>query len=257
MFLATTKLLSGKMMSRINGFVGRRHVLKLAGMAGFGIATYSILWGTQQTVNSQTVVADAHPVNPNPVSPDVALRRLLDGNKRFVHQKRNYPDQTLEHLRLVSKAQHPFASILGCADSRVAAEIVFDQGLGDLFVVRVAGNVVSDLVTGSLEYSTAILGSQLILILGHRRCGAVAEAIKNESLPGKMGFIIEGIKPALERVRLTTGDIQEDAVIANIQYQVQELSNKSTILAKFVSEGKLKIVGGLYDLDTGKVTVIT
>jgi carbonic anhydrase len=258
MFLATTKLLPGRLMSRINGFVGRRHVLKLAGMAGSGIATsFSLLWGTQQAVNPQTVVADAYPVNPNPVSPEVALRRLLNANKRFVQQKRNYPDQNLERLRLVSKAQHPFASILGCADSRVPAEIVFDQGLGDLFVVRVAGNVVSDLVIGSLEYSTAILGSQLILILGHRRCGAVAEAIKNEPLLGKMGFVIEGIKPAVERVRLTTGDIQEDAVLANIQYQVQELSKKSTILAKFVSEGKLKIVGGLYDLDTGKVTVIT
>lgn len=257
MFLAMTKLLSGRLMSRINGFVGRRHVLKLAAIAGFGIATHSILWGTQQAVNSQTILADADPVNPNPVSPDVALRRLLDGNKRFVQQKRNYPDQNLERLRLVSKTQHPFASVLGCADSRVPAEIVFDQGLGNLFVVRVAGNVVTDLVTGSLEYSTTVLGSQLILILGHRRCGAVAEAIKNEPLPGKIGSVIQGIKPAVERVRLTTGDITEDAVLANIQYQVEELPKKSTILAKLVSEAKLKIVGAIYDLDTGKVTVIS
>ncbi len=244
-------------MNRINRFVGRRHILKLAGVAGFGIATYSILWDTQQALSSQTIVADVHPVNPNPVSPDVALRRLLDGNKRFVQQKRNHPDQALQHLQLVAKAQNPFASILGCSDSRVPAEIVFDQGLGNLFVVRVAGNVVSDLVTGSLEYSTTVLGSQLILILGHRRCGAVAAAIKNEPLPGKIGFVVEGIKPALERVRLTTGDIQENAVLANIQYQVEQLPKKSTILAKLVSVGKLKIVGACYDLDTGKVTVIT
>jgi len=257
MFLAMTKLLSGKSMSRINGFVGRRHFLKLAGIASFGIATYSILWGTQQAVNSQTILADAHPVNPNPVSSDAALRRLLDGNKRFVQQKRQYPDESRERLRLVSKTQHPFASVLGCADSRVPAEIVFDQGLGNLFVVRVAGNVVSDLVTGSLEYSTTVLGSQLIVVLGHRRCGAVAQAIKNEPLPGKIGFVIEGIKPAIERVRLTTGDITEDAVLANIQYQVEELAKKSTILAELVSVGKLKIVGACYDLDTGKVTVIT
>ncbi|MGI2904878.1 carbonic anhydrase [Tolypothrix sp. VBCCA 56010] len=244
-------------MSRINGFVGRRHFLKLASMASFGIATYSILWGTQQAVNPQIIVADTHPVNPNPVIPDVALRRLLDGNKRFIQQKSQHSDESLERLRLVAKTQHPFASVLGCADSRVPAEIIFDQGLGNLFVVRVAGNVVNDLVTGSLEYSTTVLGSQLILILGHRRCGAVAEAIKNEPLPGKIGSVIEGIKPAVERVRLTTGDITEDAVIANIQYQVEELANKSTILAKLVSVGKLKIVGGCYDLDTGKVTVIT
>jgi carbonic anhydrase len=258
MFLAMTKLLSGRLMSRINGFVGRRHVLKLAGMVGFGMATsFRLLWETQQAVNGQTVVADAHPVNPNPASPDVALRRLLDGNKRFVQQKRNYPDQSLERLRSLILTQHPFASVLGCADSRVPPEIIFDQGLGNLFVVRVAGNVVNDLVTGSLEYSTTVLGSQLILILGHRGCGAVAQAIKNKPLPGKMGFVVENIKPAVERVRLTAGDIIEDAVLANIQYQVEELLKKSMILAKLVSVGKLKIVGACYDIDTGKATVIT
>ncbi|MBD2608604.1 carbonic anhydrase [Scytonema hofmannii FACHB-248] len=245
-------------MSRINGFVGRRHVLKLASMVGFGMATsFSLLWDTQQAVNGQTVVADAHPVNPNPVTPDVALRRLLDGNKRFVQQKRNYPDQNLERLRSLILKQHPFASVLGCADSRVPPEIIFDQGLGNLFVVRVAGNVVNDLVTGSLEYSTTVLGSQLILILGHRRCGAVAEAIKNKPFPGKIGFVVENIKPAVERVKLTTGDIEEDAILANIQYQVEELAKKSKILAKLVSVGKLKIVGACYDIETGKVTVVT
>ena len=244
-------------MSRINGFVGRRHVLKLAGMVGFGIATsFSLLWDTQQAVNSE-ILADAHPVNPNPLIPDVALRRLLDGNKRFVEQKRNYPDQSLERLRSLILTQHPFASVLGCADSRVPPEIIFDQGLGNLFVVRVAGNVVNDLVTGSLEYSTTVLGSQLIVILGHTRCGAVAEAIKNKPLPGKIGSVIEGIKPAVERVKLRTGDITEDAVLANIQYQVEELGKKSTILAKLVSVGKLKIVGVCYDIDQGKVSVIT
>jgi carbonic anhydrase len=258
MFLAMTKLLSGRLMSRINEFVGRRHFLKLAGMVGFGMATsFSLLWDTQQAVNPQTVVADAHPVNPNPVIPDVALRRLLDGNKRFVQQKPNYPDQSLERLRSLILTQHPFASVLGCADSRVPPEIIFDQGLGNLFVVRVAGNVVNDLVTGSLEYSTTVLGSQLIVILGHRRCGAVAEAIKNKPLPGKIGFVVENIKPAVERVKLTIGDITEDAVLANIQYQVEELPKKSTILAKLVSVGKLKIIGACYDIDTGRVTVVT
>ncbi|MBW4479133.1 MAG: carbonic anhydrase [Tolypothrix brevis GSE-NOS-MK-07-07A] len=245
-------------MSRINGFVGRRHVLKLAGMVGFGMATsFRLLWDTQQAVNGQTVVADAHPVNANSVSPDVALRRLLNGNKRFVQQKRNYPDQSLKRLRSLILTQHPFASVLGCADSRVPPEIIFDQGLGNLFVVRVAGNVVNDLVTGNLEYSTTVLGSQLILILGHRGCGAVAQAIKNKPLPGKMDFVVEGIKPAVERVKLTAGDIQEDAVLANIQYQVEKLAKKSTILAKLVSVGKLKIIGACYDIDTGRVTIIT
>ncbi|MBN3877397.1 MULTISPECIES: carbonic anhydrase [unclassified Nostoc] len=240
-------------MSRINGFVGRRNFLKFASVVGIAATTFGdSFWNIEQTA-----VADIHPVNPNSISPNEAIRRLLDGNQRFINQKRQYPDQSLEHLRLVAKAQYPFAAILGCADSRVPAEIVFDQGLGDLFVVRVAGNVVSDTVIGSLEYSTAVLGSQLIMVLGHRRCGAVAEAIKNEPLPGRIGLIIEGIKPSVERVKFRTGDNMQDAVIANIQYQTEKLQESSTILAKLLGEGKLKIVGACYDIDTGKVNIIT
>ncbi|RCJ37696.1 carbonic anhydrase [Nostoc punctiforme NIES-2108] len=240
-------------MSRINGFVGRRNFLKFASVVGIAATTFGdSFWNIEQTA-----VADIHPVNPNSISPNEAIRRLLDGNQRFINQKRQYPDQSLEHLRLVAKAQYPFAAILGCADSRVPAEIVFDQGLGDLFVVRVAGNVVSDTVIGSLEYSTAVLGSQLIIVLGHRRCGAVAEAIKNEPLPGRIGLIIEGIKPSVERVKFRTGDNMQDAVIANIQYQTEKLQESSTILAKLLGEGKLKIIGACYDIDTGKVNIIT
>ncbi len=206
-------LLSARLMSRINGFVGRRDFLKFASIVGIATTAFGdSFWHTEQTA-----IADIYPVNPNPISPSEAIRRLLDGNQRFIHQKRKYPDQSLERLRLVAKAQYPFAAILGCADSRVPAEIVFDQGLGDLFVVRVAGNVVSDTVIGSLEYSTTVLGSQLIVVLGHRRCGAVAEAIKNEPLPGRIGLIIEGIKPSVERVKLRTGDNMQDAVIAKVK----------------------------------------
>ncbi|MBE9036331.1 carbonic anhydrase [aff. Roholtiella sp. LEGE 12411] len=240
-------------MSRINGFVGRRDFLKLASVLSITVTAFGhSLWSTEQAA-----VAGVHPDNPNPVSPNEAIKRLLDGNQRFLHQKRKYPDQSLEHLQLIAKAQYPFASILGCADSRVPAEIVFDQGLGDLFVVRVAGNVVSDTIIGSLEYSTAVLGSQLIVILGHRRCGAVAEAIKNEPLPGRISLIIEGIKPSLARAKLTTDDTTQDAVIANIQYQAEKLQESSTILAKLITEGKLQIVSACYDIETGKVTVIT
>ncbi|MBD2524589.1 carbonic anhydrase [Nostoc sp. FACHB-133] len=240
-------------MSRINGFVGRRDFLKFASVVGIAATAFGdSFWNREQTA-----IADIHPVSSNPVSPNEAIKRLLDGNQRFINQKRQYPDQSLEHLRLVAKAQYPFAAILGCADSRVPAEIVFDQGLGDLFVVRVAGNVVSDTVIGSLEYSATVLGSQLIVVLGHKRCGAVAEAIKNEPLPGRIGLIIEGIKPSVERVKLRTGDNMQNAVIANIQYQTEKLQESSTILAKLLSEGKLKIVGACYDIDTGKVNIIT
>ncbi|MFN6563847.1 MAG: carbonic anhydrase [Nostoc sp. ChiSLP01] len=234
-------------MSQINGFVGRRDFLKFASVMGIGAAAFGRhFWDTQQAV-----AADVHSVNPNPVSPNEAIRRLLNGNQRFVNQQSKCPDGTLERLRLVAKAQYPFAAILGCADSRVPAEIVFDGGFGDLFVVRVAGNVASDMAIGSLEYSTAVLGSQLIVVLGHKRCGAVTEAIKNEPLPGRIGFIVEGIKPAL-----ATANTSDDAVIANIKYQAKKLQESSIILANLLRAGKLKIVGAYYDLDTGKVNLV-
>jgi carbonic anhydrase len=241
-------------MSRINGFVGRRDFLKkcVVGVspvvAGFTIGTRA--WDTQKAV------ADASPTNLNPVKPDKALKRLLEGNQRFVNQKPKYPAQSLERLQLVAKGQYPFVSILGCADSRVPTEIIFDQGLGDLFVVRVAGNVVSDMAIGSLEYSTARLGCQLIVVLGHSRCGAVTEALQEQPAPGRISLIVEGIKPGLEKVKSKTGDIQQNAVLANIQYQAEKLQESSTILAKLIHKGKLKIVGACYDIDTGKVSVV-
>lgn len=154
-------------------------------------------------------------------------------------------------------AQYPFACILGCADSRVPAEIVFDQGLGDLFVVRLAGNVASPYAIGSLEFSTAVLGSQLIVVLGHSRCGAVSAAVKGDPLPGRIGVFVEEIKPAVERVRSKTGDLVDNSVTANVQYQAQKLAESSTISAGLLREGKLKIVGGRYDLATGRFTIVT
>jgi carbonic anhydrase len=182
---------------------------------------------------------------------------MMDGNKRFIEERRLNPNSSRLRLRETAVAQYPFACILGCADSRVPSEIVFDQGLGDLFVVRVAGNVASQTAIGSLEFSTAVLGSQLIVVLGHSRCGAVSAAVKGDPLPGRIGVFVEEIKPAVETVRAKTGDIEDNSVTANVQYQVQRLAESSTILAGLIREGKLKIVGGRYDLASGKVTLVT
>lgn len=243
-------------MTRINGFIGRRHFLWLAGGSGLAVVATtvggSLIVGTQETT-----IADVNPANPNPANPQQALTRLLAGNQRFVERKPQYPNQSPKRLQAITQAQYPFATILGCADSRVPTEIIFDQGLGDLFVVRVAGNVASDTAIASLEYAASVLGSQLIVVLGHRRCGAVAAAMKNEPLPGKMGYLIEDIKPALAQVNLTSGKIEEAGVIANIQYQAEQLLKKSMILAKLVRLGKIKIVGAVYDIDTGKVSILT
>ncbi|WP_044500532.1 carbonic anhydrase [Nostoc sp. PCC 7107] len=232
-------------MTRINGFLGRRNFLRFAGTGSLAIAATAIGGSLADSIQ-----ADVNPANPNPVNPTQALKLLLDGNQRFIQYKRQYPHQSLARLQLVAKAQYPFAAILGCADSRVPAEIIFDQGLGDLFVVRVAGNVASDIVIGSLEYTTAVLGTQLIVVLGHTKCGAVAAAIKNEPMPGMIGHVAESIKPALTNLNST------DAVIANVQYQAKKLQQHSKMLSQMLQAGKIKIIGACYDIDTGKINLI-
>lgn len=240
-------------MSQINGFVGRRNFFKLAGM---GIAVSS---AGSLLLRGEEAIAQGSPtsvVKPQPVKPETALKSLIEGNERFLQGKRLNPHQSRSRLQETSTSQYPFAAILGCADSRVPAEIVFDQGLGDLFVVRLAGNVAAPEAIGSLEYSTAVLGAQLIMVLGHAKCGAVKAAIEGEPLPGRISSFAEEIKPAVERARSKAGNLEENSIIANVQYQVQKLEEYSTILRKLIKEGKLKIVGGRYDLATGKVTLV-
>lgn len=243
-------------MGRINGFLGRRNVLKLAGIGSAGLAVSTaaggFIWGTKETVAPK--VAEAQ-TRPKPVSPDAALQRILEGNKRFVAEKRqDLPSRS--RLQETAIAQFPFAAILSCADSRVPAEIVMDQGLGDLFVVRVAGNVASESGIGSLEFSAAVLGTQLIVVIGHERCGAVAAAVQGDPLPGRIGIFVEEIKPAVRSVQGKPGDPVENAVVANVKYQVNKLKEGSSILSSLIAEGKLKIVGCRYDLDTAELTVV-
>lgn len=245
-------------MTRTHGFIGRRSFLHLAGMGGLGIAAAAgsgLIWHPEEALAQSPATSPVK--KPQPVNPDAALKRLLEGNQRFVEGKRQNPNQSRLRLQETAVAQYPFAAILGCADSRVPAEIVFDQGLGDLFVVRVAGNVASQTAIGSLEFSTAVLGAQLIVVVGHSRCGAVVAAAKGDPLPGRIGVFVEEIKPAVARVRAKTGDLEENSIIANVQYQAQKLAESSTILGGLIKEGKLKIVGGRYDLATGKFTMVT
>ncbi|MEI2577538.1 carbonic anhydrase [Scytonema sp. PRP1] len=244
-------------MSKINGFVGRRNFLKLAGVGSVTVgasAVGSVLWQREPAIAQKPATTET---KPQPVNPQAALARLIEGNKRFVEGKRLNPNQSRLRLQETAVAQYPFVAILGCADSRVPAEIVFDQGLGDLFVVRVAGNVASQTAIGSLEFATAVLGAQLIMVLGHARCGAVVAATKGEPLPGRIGVFVEEIKPAVERVRNKTGDLEENSIIANVQYQAEKLGESSTILRGLIKEGKLKIAGGRYDLASGKVSFLT
>jgi carbonic anhydrase len=189
------------------------------------------------------------------VTPDQALEKLVAGNNRFVNQKRTKRNQDQNRLTEVAQGQEPFAAILGCADSRVPAEIVFDQGLGDLFVCRVAGNIATPEEIGSLEFGTLVLGSKVLMVMGHERCGAVKAAIKGGELPGQIGSLIKSIDIGTVTPKSDELTSLEKAAKANIAHQVEVLK-KSPVLSDLIAKGKLKIVGSYYDLDTGKVSLI-
>lgn len=186
-----------------------------------------------------------------------ALQRLQEGNRRYAEGKNAAPRRGKDQRTLVAKAQLPFAIIVGCADSRVPPEILFDQGLGDLFVIRVAGNVVDDPSLGSIEYAVEHLGSRLIVVLGHERCGAVDAACKGGNPGAHIGSLVQAIKPAVEVARRHKGDnLLADAVQANVERVVDQLKGSWPILGPEVREEKLTIVGGIYDLETGLVEFI-
>ncbi|MGF1937671.1 MAG: carbonic anhydrase [Nostoc sp. ChiQUE02] len=231
----------------------RRDFLKLGMTGAFGMAITAsdLLWRVEQAKADE-----AHPAPTPSLSPDAALQKLIEGNQRFIDHHPQYPDQSALRLQEVAQAQHPFATILSCADSRVPAEIVFDQGIGDIFDVRIAGNIATHEAIGSIEYAVVLLGSPLLMVMGHERCGAVTAAVKKESLPGDISTFVKAIKPALKRVKDQPGDAVENAVVANVQYQIERLK-RSKLLTEQVQSGKLKIVGGRYDLDTGRVNIIT
>ncbi len=188
--------------------------------------------------------------------PEAALKVLLDGNRRFAAGKTIHPRQDISRIRETAKGQKPFAIIVGCSDSRVPNEIVFDQGLGDLFIVRTAGQVSTYASWGSVEFAEEVLGAKLIFVLGHTKCGAVQAAVRVPEVPGHIVTLINDIKPAAQRVKGQPGDEVENAVRENVRMQVEKLKNLEPVLAKRFREGKLKIVGGVYDIDTGLVTLV-
>jgi carbonic anhydrase len=190
------------------------------------------------------------------ITPDEALARLKAGNERFVTGQVIHPNAGAERRAEVAKGQKPFAIVVGCSDSRVGPEVVFDQGLGDLFVVRTAGNVVDDVALGSIEYAVEHLGAPVILVLGHTRCGAVAAAVAGGEAHGHVGSVVEKIKPAVEETKGKEGDAVDNAVHTNVRNVVSQLRGAGPILSGMVNSGKLRVVGGCYDLDTGRVKML-
>ena len=192
------------------------------------------------------------------ITPAVALEILKDGNKRFVSNlkiNRNLLQQANE----TSDGQHPFAVILSCIDSRTSAELIFDQGLGDVFSVRIAGNIVNEDILGSMEFGCKVAGAKIIVVLGHTKCGAVKGACDNVTL-GNLTGLISKIKPAVDQESVTTenrnssnGIFVENVAELNVSLSVKNILLKSPIIAEMVKNGDIGIVGGIHDITTGEV----
>ena len=188
-----------------------------------------------------------------PVTAELALSELKAGNDHHVRHQYQHPHEDASRQRELTSDQHPHAEILSCADSRVPPEIIFDQGLGDLFVVRVAGNVATNTELGSLEYGAEHLHIPLLVVLGHEGCGAVTAAVEGGPPEGHIAVLVNLIKPAVVKSRALPGDPVANAVRTNVEMVVRQLRSSTPILSELVAQGKLRIVGAVYSLDTGKV----
>ena len=227
--------------------LSRRNSLKfVAGAIGTGILAARA---------GAELAAPEPAIAQNNVTPQAALQMLVDGNQRFVNNMRQNPNQTIARVTQVAPSQAPFAAILGCADSRFPAEILFDRGIGDIFVCRVAGNVTTPEEKGSLEFGTLVLGAKVLMVVGHENCGAVKAAITGGELPGQIGSLTKAIKPAVESSKNQPGDKVVNAVKENIKLQASRLKD-SPVISGLIQEGKLLVVGGYYDLDTAAVEII-
>jgi carbonic anhydrase len=189
-----------------------------------------------------------------------ALQKLMNGNKRFVSGTLAQKDVSAKKREELTKGQKPFATVLTCSDSRVSPELLFDQGLGDVFVIRVAGNVVDPIALGSIEYAAEHLNCPLLIILGHSKCGAVTATLEAKGKPeGNIGAIVKKIMPAADAAKKKGGtkdEILETAIKENVKNVYSDIMKKSTIIDHLVQEGKLMVVGGEYNITTGKVEMI-
>ncbi|CAD5939128.1 carbonic anhydrase [Planktothrix agardhii] len=224
--------------------ISRRNLLKFgAGVAGTAALTAGL--GTKVSLfKSQPAVAQ------NNITPEEALKQLLEGNQRFIENKRKSPNQTLTRVQEVAQGQAPFAAILSCADSRVPSEIIFDRGFGDLFVVRNAGNIATPEEIGSLEFGTLVLGAKVLMVIGHQSCGAVKATIAGNAVPGQIASILDAIKPAIK-----PNQTLEESTIANVKLGISRLQ-ASPVISQLIKDGKLKIAGGYYNLETGMIKVV-
>jgi carbonic anhydrase len=226
--------------------LSRRDFLRASGLTA---ASVTLAACAPAQLNVEAPVANA----------DEALQRLKEGNERYVANKSIDLNESQSRRIELAKGQNPFATIFSCVDSRVPPELIFDRGLGDLFVIRTAGQVIDNAVLGSLEFGVAELKIPLLLVLGHEKCGAVkatVEAVENNgTAEAEINWLVDGIRPAVEVAKMQSGDLLDNAVKANVLLTVERLK-RSSILSEALEKGALKIIGARYDLDTGIVEVI-
>ena len=232
------------------GPIARRSVLKLATAAAAALAV---------TPQAFAAKAKAPPKPENVLSPDAALERLMRGNARYVEGVSKRHDFKHEREAL-SAGQNPFAAVLSCADSRIAPEYCFDTARGDVFVCRVAGNFASDDIIASFEYAVEVLNTPLIMVLGHGACGAVDATIKSvkegTTLPGHLPALVAAISPAVEAVRAEPGDMLANAIRRNVTLNVEKLKKAAPILSAAADAKKIRVVGGVYELGSGRVSLV-
>ena len=213
----------------------------------------SALGGSAAVMAGVTIAATRPALAQTTLTPDAALKELMDGNQRFVAGQLNSLNEDLSILKAkTAETQEPFAAVLSCADLRVPVELVFDQSIGHVFVVRVAGNIATPEVTASLEYGVAVLGTKVLMVLGHGNCGAVKATIEGKAVPGQISALYAPIRPAVD----AAGPDLNATIDANAKIQAGLLSSASPIIAGAISDGKLKVVSARYDISTGKVTLL-
>ncbi|MBV8936911.1 MAG: carbonic anhydrase [Alphaproteobacteria bacterium] len=187
------------------------------------------------------------------LSPEAALQQLIDGNRRFAEGRMTAFAEDLELLRAkTAERQEPFAAVLSCADSRVPVELIFDQSIGHIFVTRVAGNIATSAMIASLEYGAAVLGTRVIMVLGHANCGAVKASIEAKAVPGQISGLYPYIRPAVDQA----GSDLDAAIKANARIQAGLLRQSSPVFAELIKQNRLKVVGGFYDLASGVVSLL-
>jgi carbonic anhydrase len=187
------------------------------------------------------------------LSPEAALKALMDGNKRFVDRNLRFYEEDLAILKEnTAEKQEPFASVLACADSRVPVELLFDQSIGHVFVNRVAGNIATSEIIASIEYGVAVLGTRVLMVLGHAACGAVEASIAGKAVPGQISALYRYIRPAIDEA----GGELEATIKANAKIQANLLKNSSPVIASAIKDGKLSAVAAYYDLSSGKVVLL-